>query len=275
MLDDSRIRVLEKILEYEKKGEFNRDVENDLETIPLLPNKIDYLSKNFFSKISNKFANRIAISYYERILKKGDFVISDICGVENFCNVKGGAVLTCNHFSVYDNYLVFKAIKKYLGKGKNLYKVIKEGNYTNYKGLFGFFFRHCNTLPLSSNTETMIKFLKSVKILLARGEKILIYPEQAMWWNYKKPRPMKNGAFRLAATNNVPIIPIFITMRDSDKTNSDGSIAQNYTIWILPPIYPTSNLSIKENTEYLKDENYRVWKEVYERVYGVKLVYSE
>ncbi len=275
MLDDSRIRVLEKILEYEKKGEFNRDVENDLETIPLLPNKIDYLSKNFFSKISNKFANRIAISYYERILKKGDFVISDIYGVENFCNVKGGAVLTCNHFSVYDNYLVFKAIKKYLGKGKNLYKVIKEGNYTNYKGLFGFFFRHCNTLPLSSNTETMIKFLKSVKILLARGEKILIYPEQAMWWNYKKPRPMKNGAFRLAATNNVPIIPIFITMRDSDKTNSDGSIAQNYTIWILPPIYPTSNLSIKENTEYLKDENYRVWKEVYERVYGVKLVYSE
>ena len=46
-------------------------------------------------------------------------------------------------------------------KDKRLYKVIREGNYTNFPGLYGFFFRNCDTLPLSSNKRTMIEFLKA------------------------------------------------------------------------------------------------------------------
>ena len=64
-----------------------------------------------------------------------------------------------------DNYAIFKAIRKYLRK-KLLYKVIKEGNYTSFGGLYGMFFKYCNTLPLSSNLNTMKKFLSSVDILL-------------------------------------------------------------------------------------------------------------
>lgn len=274
-ISDYRKKVLERIKEYEKQGLWERDVEDDPETIVLQPNKVDYLCEKPFAKLITKYANRKAINFYEKLIKNGAFIIDDVKGIENFKAIKGGAVLTCNHFSVFDNYVIYRAIRKELPKGHELYKVIREGNYTSFKGLYGFFFRHCNTLPLSSNIETMKKFLKSVDILLKRGEKILVYPEQGMWWNYRKPRPMQSGAFKFAVKANVPVIPSFITMRDTDKLDGDGYPVQAFTIWFLPAIYPKENLSAKENMEYIKEENYRVWKELYEKVYKIPLKYGE
>lgn len=274
MQDSGRSSVTQKIRELESQQRWNEDVENDLESIELKPNKIDYLGDKFITRVFSKFANYRAISYYEKLIKNNQLIIKDIVGIENYLSVKGGAFITCNHFSPCDNYAIFRAIKPYLDKEKrNLYKVIKEGNYTNFKGLYGFFFRHCNTLPLSRNVETMKKFMKAVSVLLSRGEKILIYPEQAMWWNYKKPRPMKNGAFRFACKNNAPIIPAFITMKDSQYQDGEQNAVQAYTIFFLPPIYPKENLTEKENAEILKNENYEAWKNVYEQFYKKPLEY--
>lgn len=274
MLSADRIKVLKKIDEYERKGLWDKDVEDDPETIPLAPDKVDYLGKKLSSKILTVIANRMATAYYEKLIKKGEFVIKEIRGIENFNSVKGGAILTCNHFSALDNYAVWRAIRPEIPKKERLYKIIREGNYTNFKGLYGFLFKHCNTLPLSSNTTTMKNFLIAVKELLSRGKKILIYPEQGMWWNYKKPRPLKNGAFRFAVKNSVPVIPIFITMEDLDKRLSDGSNVQAYTIHYLSPIYKKDELSDRENEEYIKTENYRLWRETYENFYGIPLTYT-
>ncbi|MBR5192598.1 MAG: 1-acyl-sn-glycerol-3-phosphate acyltransferase [Clostridia bacterium] len=273
MQSNERLKVLEKIEYLEKTCQWDKDVEDDPITIELKPDKVDYLCEKFGSKLINKIANRVAINHFEKQIKKGAFTIKEVRGYENYLSVKGGAILTCNHFSPYDNYAVYRTIKKDLGPSKCLYKVIREGNYTNFKGLYGFLFKHCNTLPLSSNIVTMKKFMGALKILLSRGEKVLIYPEQAMWWNYKKPRPMKNGAFQLAVKNNVPIIPIFITMEDSDILDADGFNTKIYTMHFLKPIFPRAELSQKDNIEFLKEENYRVWKETYEEVYGLKLEY--
>ena len=272
----SRPRVLDKIKEYERDKKFDIDVEDDPETIVLMPDKVDYLAEKFSTRLFTKIANNRAVKFYEREIKKGNMVIKAVNGIENFCAVDGGAVLTCNHFSAYDNYAVWRAIRDYMpNKKSRLYQVIREGNYTNFKGLYGFFFRHCNTLPLSSNMETMKKFLHAVKTLLNRGEKILIYPEQAMWWNYRKPRPLKSGAFKFAVTSNKPVIPIFITMEDTDRKDSEGYPIQAYTLWIAPAIYPRQDLNARENAEYMSGENFKVWKEIYEREYGEPLKYAE
>ncbi len=270
-----RLKVLEKIRLYEIQGKFDVDVEDDPETIILKPDKVDYLSQKLSSKIATKIANRVAVWYYEKEIKKGNMIIKDVIGLENYKSVKQGCFITCNHFSPYDNYAIWRAIRNEFKRGKRLYKIIREGNFTNFKGLYGFFFRHCNTLPLSSNTETMKKFLKAVETLINRGETILIYPEQAMWWNYKKPRPLKNGAFRFSAKCNCPIVPAFITMEDSGKKDGAGFEIPAYTIWFLKPIYPKAELSFKENIEYLKNENYKAWKELYEKVYNLPLRYGE
>lgn len=270
-----RLKVLERIAEHERLKLWDVDVEDDPETIVLMPDKVDYLNKKLSSRIGTYFANRAAVRYYENEIKKGDFIIKEINGIENYKGVDGGAVITCNHFSVYDNYAIYRAIREFLPKGHQLYKVIREGNYTNFKGLYGYFFRHCNTLPLSSNPKTMMLFMQATDTLLRRGEKILIYPEQAMWWNYRKPRPMKNGAFRMAVKSKVPVIPAFITMEDTDKLDANGFNIQAYTVWFMPPIYPKEELSDKENAEYLKMSNYNCWKELYEKVYGIPLKYGE
>ena len=265
--------MLEKIRQYEKDGKFDIDVEDDPKTVQLLPNKIDYLAEKLSTRIFTKIANKKAENFYEKQIKNGTFIIKAVNGLENYKKVDDGAMITCNHFSAFDNYVVYRAIRDTFKKGQYLYKVIREGNYTSFRGLYGFFFRHCNTLPLSSNMETMKKFIKAVSVLLKRGEKILIYPEQAMWWNYKKPRPLKSGAFKFAVKNNVPIIPAFITLEDSDKLDSDGFNIPAHTIWFLDPIYPKKELSDKDNVEYLKSENYKVWKNLYEKVYKIPLEY--
>ncbi len=267
--------LLERIDEYEKEGKFDVDINDDPETIVLMPDKVDYLAKKLKTRIATRIANRMAVWYYEREIRRKNFVIKEVKGLENYRAVKGGAMLTCNHFSPNDNYAIWRAIRNEFKKGKRLYKIIREGNYTNFGGLYGFFFRNCNTLPLSSNMETMKNLLKAIKELLNRGERILIYPEQAMWWNYRKPRPLKSGAFKFAVKNKVPIIPAFITMEDTDKLDGLGFNVPAYTIWFLPAIYPKAGLSEKENVEYLKEENYRVWKELYQEVYGIELKYGE
>jgi 1-acyl-sn-glycerol-3-phosphate acyltransferase len=159
--------------------------------------------------------------------------------------------------------------------GRMLYKVIREGNYTNPPKPFGLFMKHCNTLPLSGQKATMIKFMKAFATLLKRGETILIYPEQGMWWNYRKPRPMQEGAFNLAVRNNTPIVPIFIGMEDSDVLDGDGFFVQEYTLHILPAIYPNPNLSKSEAKEEMKNQNYNAWVKAYEEFYNKPLEYGE
>ncbi len=269
-----KLELLRRIAELERQGLWHIDAEDDPESYPLMPDKVDYLNEKLSSKIKNKMANISASRFFDRMIAKRQLIIKEIRGIENFCAVRGGRIVTCNHFSITDHYAVWVALREHMD-GKMLYKVIREGNYTNPPKPFGLFMRHCNTLPLSSQTKTMKKFLQGVKVLLGRGETILIYPEQSLWWNYRKPKPLQDGAFTLALQNNVPIVPIFITMEDSDTPDGDGFFVQEYTINILPAIYPDKTLPRADAREAMKRENYGVWVKVYEDFYKKPLVYDE
>ena len=266
--------LLRRIAELEKSQQWHIDVEDDPETFPLMPDEVDYLNEKLSSRIKTKIANIAATRFFDKMIARRQMIIKEIRGIENFNAVSGGRIVTCNHFSICDNYAVWMALRDHMD-GRMLYKVIREGNYTNPPKPFGLFMRHCNTLPLSSQTATMKKFLKAVKILLSRGETILIYPEQSMWWNYRKPKPMQDGAFSLAVRNQVPVVPIFITMEDSDTLDDDGFFVQEYTVNILPAIYPDPTLSGVEAREKMKEENYAAWVKTYEDFYRKPLVYSE
>ncbi len=270
-----RLEVLEKIENLEKEGKFDIDAENDPPTIPLPPENIDYLKKKYYSKFKNIVANKVGEKFLNDIIKENKLIIRKINGIENFKKVQTGAIITCNHFNPFDSFSIEQVFRiSEQAKTKKLYKVIREGNYTNFPGFYGFLFRNCDTLPLSSNKRTMIEFKKAVDTILQRGDFILIFPEQSMWWNYRKPKPLKNGAFKLATKNNVPVIPIFITMEDSNIMGEDGFPIQEYTINIGEPIYSNEKLSDRENTETMKEENFKVWKEVYEEFYKIPLEYT-
>ena len=270
-----RQQILNKIEELEKEGKFDVDVEEDPPTIVLTPDNIDYLRTKLTSKIKRVFANEVGERFLDNLLKNNKLIIKEVKGIENLKKVSTGAIITCNHFNPFDCFTIEKVFRM-AGKSekKRLYKVIREGNYTNFPGLYGFFFRNCDTLPLSSNTRTMVKFMQSVDNLLQKGDFILIYPEQSMWWNYKKPKPLKHGAFKMAARNDVPVIPIFITMQDSQIMGDDGFPIQEYIVNIAEPIYPDEKLSYKKNSENMLNKNFEVWKKIYEDFYGIPLEYT-
>ena len=270
-----RLEILKKIEILEKQGKFDIDTEEDPPTKPLMAKSIDYLRKGSYQKIKTALANRVGEKYINNLLKNDKLLIKEVKGIENINRVQTGAIITCNHFNPYDCFAIESTYRtSENSKSKKLYKVIREGNYTNFPGLYGFFFRNCDTLPLSSSNRTMIKFMKAVDTILKNGDFILMYPEQSLWWNYKKPKPLKNGAFKLAARNHVPIIPIFITMEDSNIIGEDGFPIQEYTINIEEPIYPSEDLSEGLNAKALKEKNFEIWKNIYEKSYNIPLEYT-
>lgn len=276
IVSEDRKEVLRKIDEYERKGWFDKDVENDPPSPELRPEDVDYLGKKLSSKIKTAIANKMGRKFFEKMIKEGAVVIDGMEGGENLRLLKDtGAVITCNHFGIPDNYILYHCIQNSLKK-KRLYKVIREGNYTGFSGLFGFLFRNCNTLPLSSNRRTMVNFMSAADTLLRRGEAVLIYPEQGMWWNYRKPRPFKIGAFKIAARAGVPVLPTFITMKDDEtKLDEHNYPLQHYTLHVMPPVYPDKTLSEKQAAEKMKEDTFALYKAKYEEVYGVPLAYLE
>jgi 1-acyl-sn-glycerol-3-phosphate acyltransferase len=268
-----RILLSNKIDELEAKGMFDVDVNIDPPTIPLKPNQVDYEYKKISTRVKASIANFVAKIYFEKQIKNQKLIIKEITGENNLLKVNKGAIITCNHFHPFDNYAVYKAIEPYLGK-KKLFKVIREGNYTNFPGLYGYFFRNCNTLPLAKDPKVMKEFSLGLAKHLKDGHKVLIYPEQAMWLNYKKPRPLKLGAFKFAAENNVPIIPIFITMEDSIFLDDDNALVQSLSVHIMKPIGVDTDLNTFENATRMQKVAFERMKNKYEEVYKIPLSYK-
>ena len=269
-----RLQIVDKIAKFEREGRFDEDVEDDPPSKELLPDDIDYLRKKFRSRVKRKYAYKIARKFMNYMIDEKKLIIKEIKGIENYSNLNSGAVITCNHFNAMDSFAMHIAYEASGHKDRRLYRIIREGNYTSFPGFYGKLMRNCDTFPLSSNKKTMEKFMKSVDIALKEGNFMLIYPEQSMWWNYKKPKPLKKGGYMFAVKNNVPVLPCFITMEDSDVLDDDGFFVQEYVIHIAEPIYPDASKSRNENIKYMMEKNFEVWKEIYESTYNVPLEYT-
>ena len=273
--DPSRVLILKKIEELEKSGKFTQDVENDPPTRPIEKGEVDYLCKKPISRIHRNIAFSVARRFVKSLKEKNDLIIREIRGIEHLALLDSGAVITCNHFNPFDSFamqLLYEASGQQ--KKRSLYRIIREGNYTSFPGFYGYLMRHCNTLPIPSTPSVKKEMIKATFSLLRDGNLVLVYPEQSMWWNYRKPKPLCPGGFYFAAKMNLPILPCFITMRDSDRIGADGFPVQEYTIHVSPPIYPEKGLSLGENTARFMEKNSEVWKEIYEDTYMIPLIYT-
>ncbi len=268
-----RLDVLKRIEELERAGIFDVDVEEDPPAPELLPDQIDYLREKFSSRVKTWFSYRLARRFLNKIIAEKQMIVKEIRNIENFQQLNTGAIITCNHFNAFDSFaiqMVYEAAKQ---PKRTFFRVIREGNYTNFPGFYGILMRNCNTFPLSSNPRTMQKFLKSMDQVLRAGHYVLVYPEQSMWWNYRKPKPLKDGAFRFAVRSGVPVLPCFITMADSDILGADGFYVQEYTVHVGQPIYPDPQKSRAQNIREMRQNNYDQWVKTYEQTYGIPLRY--
>ena len=176
---------------------------------------------------------------------------------------KQGAICVCNHFNYLDTLFVREAAGYY-----RTYHTM--GPWNNKKGLGGHIIRQGGMLPFSADRLAMRKLLTTMGELLKEGKIVNFYAEQAMWKNYQKPRPMKEGAFHYAVKFSVPVLPIFCTFQKGKRGN-----IRKLRINILPAVYPDESLPRAERIEALRAAAQTAWRECYEQAYGIPLVYEK
>ncbi|MCD8212038.1 MAG: 1-acyl-sn-glycerol-3-phosphate acyltransferase [Oscillospiraceae bacterium] len=193
-------------------------------------------------------------------------------GKENIAGYKGGAVITSNHFGPFDNSIVRKAI--YRAFHQRIYIVSQVAN-LGMTGLVGFLMNYCDIIPIMGGSRYLNDFFApTIKDMLMEGDKILIYPEEEMWFNYRKPRPPKRGAYYYAAANSVPVLSCFVEIKTRKQKETDEFYKTKYVLHILPLIYPDPDLQVRENSSRMMEIDYKQKKEAYEKAYGRPLTYD-
>lgn len=268
-----RLKVIENIKKRIEEGNLNGKVE---EGDPIVTQeqreqvifKYDLLKKKFTHKLGRAKARFIV----NRYMKQTENDV-EIVGLENIKDIRGGAVVTSNHFHYYDATIT-KRIANKTGR-KNKFKIIVEEENVFLPGFYGFLFNNYDMLPLSSSKEYMTtKLFPAIKKLLSEGNFILIYPEEQMWFNYRKPRPLKTGAYHIAVKNNVPIIPCFTEIRDKDEYDDNGFKKSKYILHVMKPLYPDETKLLKDRKQDLAKRDYELKVKAYEEAYGKKLDYK-
>lgn len=271
--DKERLQVIENIKKAIANGDFNSKVELDdpvvtdeqREDIIL---KYDIFYRSISKKIKRIMARRI-VNNYTKFFNYD----TEIIGKENLEGIDSGAIITCNHFNVMDSTIIRKLMID-LKKEKKLAIVIEESN-VFLPGKYNLLTNNCNTIPLSTSHIYMRdKFYPAMEKRFKNKEWILIYPEEEMWFNYKKPRPVKAGAYHFAVKYDVPIIPCFIEMRERDEYDENGFKKIRFVLHIMPVIKPDDSMTQKEKREFLKDIDYKCKVEAYEKAYDKKLDYK-
>ncbi len=269
---DEHGQVVENIKEAAQDRDFYRKVE---------VNDPDLTQQERSAILSNYLRRRTTLGYWfsnlsARVIAwvwtKGINRHTKIEGLKNLSGVKGGAIITSNHFSPIDNTVDRQAVHRAFHQ--RLYIVSQDTNLA-MKGFFGFLMNYSDIIPISGSHRYMGDyFMPQIQNLLAEGEKILIYPEQEMWLNYRKPRPPKRGAYYYASLYSVPVLSFFVEIRTLHKKETDEFYRTKFVMHILQPIYPDPDKSVQENSREMMQIDYQQKKEAYEKAYGKPLTYD-
>lgn len=219
-------------------------------------------------KLKNALARGI-VDYWIHRYSDG---VNEIVGMEKLEQLEGAAFLTSNHFNPFDNG-IHRTLARATGHGRLV--AISQGTNFVMPGINGFVLRNIDVIPLIGEASYMNGAFRT---LLGReldnGRLILIYPEQEMWFNYRKPRPQKRGAFLFAAQYRVPVIPTFVEMLDQDGLQAPGFRPVKLRLHVLDPLFPDPAKSERENSFALCEADFQAKKTCYERCYGKPLSYD-
>lgn len=272
IIGGSKVKVIENIKRAVERNELNKKVEIGDPNLTS-EQKQEIITKYIGNKdkLSYKIKNNIArfiINIVTNIQNKE----TEIVGIENIKDIKTGAIITSNHFNPLDSTVIQKVIKK-IGKNR-LYIVGQEENLA-MEGIIGFIMNYADIIPITDQISYMKKdFQEILKQELIKNNYVLIYPEQEMWFNYRKPRTLKPGAYYYAAKNNVPIISCFVEIKEKEKKDNSEFYKVKYIIHILPPIYSDTEKTVKENSIIMMEKDYKQKQIAYEQAYNKKLNYK-
>lgn len=273
ILGDNREAVIENIKKYAENGEFHNKVElND----PVLSAEENRAITDSYMENRERLAFKLKSAVAVAIAKTATKIINkdtEIIGIEKIPTDLQGVIITSNHFGPLENTIIRHLTNKLKRRKLN---IISQTTNFAMTGPIGFLMNYANTIPISTEPRYLARDFLSVmkEKLVEKKEAILLYPEQEMWFNYRKPRPPKNGAFFYATKLNIPIISCFVEIVDKSEDDTDEFKKVKYILHVLDVLYPDQTKTSKENVEYLAEADYNLKKACYEKVYNKPLTYT-
>ena len=273
IIGENRKAVIENIKRYAESEQFHNKVE--VKDPNLTAEQSRKITDNYIenrNRVLYKFKKCLGVW----LAKAATCLINkdtEIIGLDKIPNDLGGVLITSNHFSPLENTVIRHLTNK-LGR-KDLGIISQTSNFA-MKGLVGYLMNYADTIPISTEPRYLARdFLSLLKErLVDKKHAILLYPEQEMWFNYRKPRPPKDGAYFFASKLNVPIVSCFVEMVDLTEDDTPEFKKVKYILHVLDVLYPDPQKSVRENTEFLSHTDYTLKKNCYESVYGKELTYT-
>lgn len=271
IIGDNREQVIQNIENAVKSGNWNAKVEVGDPVLSL--NESKDLVNNFWQEqktIKGKINDRIGHLFFNSLTH---FLTSSttFTGLENLANLpQGGAIITANHFNQIDSL----PIKHLANKTHHSLTIAIEDTNLKLPGILCYLMNYVGTIPLIQVPSYVgTEFPRHLHDALEQNSWVLIFPEQEMWWNYRKPRELKRGAYYFAAKQNVPVISTFIEIQSTTKIEKShpNFYQTKYVVHVLPPIFPDVKLTANENSKLMMKRDYQQKVAAYEKAYQRKL----
>lgn len=172
-------------------------------------------------------------------------------GRENIEKLQSGAVSISNHVLFLDCAMIGLACIK-----KKIYYTTREGSFKI--PFVRKLIKLLRAIPIPKDIKNKEHFINAIDKLLKDKKIVHFYPEASLWSYHEKLRNFKNGAFKFAVKNDVPILPIVITFREPEGIRKMFKSKKDVTLNILPPVYSDSN-SYKTQAEREDELKKRVY----------------
>lgn len=249
--------------QFDAKAELHDPVLNNKET-----NKIVSKYWQYTKTISYRLFNPLV----RVVFNIASQILTGRCSIDGIENLPDSptAFITGNHYNQFDVLLIGKLALK---KRQRLFIVVEASNLA-MPHLISWAVRNFDSLPIDHDFHYLSRiFPKKLAQVLSKPGWILIYPEEELWFNYRKPRPLKKGAYYYAAKFNQPIISTFTEIQATSKRElfQRDFYKTKKILHILPTIYPNPDLKIRENMQRMAEIDYRQKKAAYEKYYQRKL----
>lgn len=271
LIGNDRDKVVENIKRAAESGDFYAKVEigdpdlTDEEAKKLVADHI--ASRRTLGYKLRRFGARAAARVVGDKINKS----TEVVGEADERAFDGGFIITSNHFGPLENTVISHYARQH---GKRLNIVSQVTNFA-MTGFLGFFMNYADTIPLPRDPHQMARdFYSVLEECIGRKEGILIYPEQEMWFNYRKPRPPRSGAYHFAAKLGCPIVSCFMEIIATDTKETEEFYETRYRLHVLGTLTCDPAKSVRENVAELSAADYALKKAAYEKCYGEPLDYT-
>lgn len=182
-----------------------------------------------------------------------------------------GFIITSNHFSPLENTV----IRHFTNRIHRRLNIVSQVTNFAMDGGIGFLMNYADTIPLSDNYHYLSRrLLPLLQERLQASETVLIYPEQEMWFHYRKPRPPKEGAYYIGARLGTPILSCFVEIIDLEEKDTAQFKKVRYILHILDLLIPDPAKSVHENCTAMAAADYTLKRNAYEKIYHKPLTYA-